>query len=82
MKIEILKPTCNMDTVRDGRGGIFTWVPQDKIPEWLEDNVTGFLIPPYDLRLMAQKIDYLLEHLDVARAMGLNGRKKWSKNSI
>ncbi len=34
MKIEILKPTCNPDTVRDGRGGIFTWVPQDKIAEF------------------------------------------------
>ena len=34
MKIEILRPTCNLDTVRDGRGGIFTWVPQDKIAEF------------------------------------------------
>lgn len=34
MKIEILRPTCNLDTVRDGRGGIFTWVPQDKIMEF------------------------------------------------
>ena len=34
MKIEILKPTCNPETVRDGRGGIFTWVPQDKITEF------------------------------------------------
>lgn len=34
MKIEILRPSCNLDTVRDGRGGIFTWVPQDKIAEF------------------------------------------------
>ncbi len=34
MKIEILKPTCNPQTVRDGRGGVFTWVPQDKIAEF------------------------------------------------
>lgn len=34
MKIEILQPSCNLDTVRDGRGGIFTWVPQDKIAEF------------------------------------------------
>ncbi len=34
MKIEILRPTCNLETVRDGRGGIFTWVPQDKIAEF------------------------------------------------
>lgn len=34
MKIEILKPTCNPATVRDGRGGIFTWMPRDKIAEF------------------------------------------------
>lgn len=34
MKIEILTPSCNLDTVRDGRGGIFTWVPKDKIMEF------------------------------------------------
>jgi mannose-6-phosphate isomerase-like protein (cupin superfamily) len=34
MKIENLKPSCNLATVRDGRGGIFTWVPQDKIAEF------------------------------------------------
>lgn len=34
MKIEIIKPTCNLQTVRDGRGGIFSWVPQDKIAEF------------------------------------------------
>ena len=33
-EIEIFKPTCNLDTVRDGRGGIFTWVPEDPIVEW------------------------------------------------
>lgn len=34
MKIKLLKPSCNLDTVRDGRGGIFTWVPEDKIAEF------------------------------------------------
>lgn len=33
-KMEIFFPTCNVDTVKDGRGGIFTWVPQDKIVEF------------------------------------------------
>ena len=27
MKIEKLNPSCNLDTVRDGRGGIFTYLP-------------------------------------------------------
>ena len=34
MKIERLFPTCNLDTVRDGRGGIFTFIPKDPIVEW------------------------------------------------
>lgn len=33
-KFEILKPTCNIQTVLDGRGGIFTWVPKDDIKEF------------------------------------------------
>ena len=33
-QIEIYKPTCNLDTVRDGRGGIFTWIPKEPIVEW------------------------------------------------
>jgi mannose-6-phosphate isomerase-like protein (cupin superfamily) len=27
------KPGCNIDTVKDGRGGIFTWVPKELIKE-------------------------------------------------
>jgi len=34
MKIQVLIPTCNPDTVKDGRGGIFTWVPPDKLAEF------------------------------------------------
>lgn len=34
MKLEILKPSCNIDTVKDGRGGIFTWVPEDPLVEF------------------------------------------------
>ena len=33
-KVEIFRPTCNLDTVRDGRGGIFTWVPPEPIVEF------------------------------------------------
>lgn len=33
-KMEIFIPSCNVDTVKDGRGGIFTWVTQDKIMEF------------------------------------------------
>jgi mannose-6-phosphate isomerase-like protein (cupin superfamily) len=34
MKLEILRPSCNIDTVKDGRGGIFTWLPQEPILEF------------------------------------------------
>lgn len=35
MKIEILQPSNNLVTVRDGRGGIFNWVPEDTIAEFV-----------------------------------------------
>ena len=33
-KFEILKPSCNIDTITDGRGGIFTWLPKEPILEF------------------------------------------------
>jgi dTDP-4-dehydrorhamnose 3,5-epimerase-like enzyme len=33
-KLEVLHPTCNPITIRDGRGGIFTWCPPDQIVEF------------------------------------------------
>ena len=33
-KVEILRPSCNLETVRDGRGGIFTWIPPEPIVEF------------------------------------------------
>lgn len=34
MKIQLLSPSCNLETVRDGRGGIFTWVPEHALREF------------------------------------------------
>lgn len=34
MKVIRLLPTCNLDTIRDGRGGIFTFIPKDPIKEY------------------------------------------------
>jgi len=34
MKIERLFPTSNLNTVKDGRGGIFTFIPKDPIVEF------------------------------------------------
>ena len=33
-KVTILRPECNLETVRDGRGGIFTWVPEEPLVEF------------------------------------------------
>jgi mannose-6-phosphate isomerase-like protein (cupin superfamily) len=33
-KPTLLRPSCNVKTLLDGRGGIFTWVPQDVIKEF------------------------------------------------
>ncbi len=38
--IEILTSSCNLSTIKDGRGGIFTWMPQEPI---LEFNLLYFL---------------------------------------
>lgn len=32
--IEVLESSCNISTVQDGRGGIFTWIPQVPIVEF------------------------------------------------
>jgi len=33
-KPRILRPTCDIKTLLDDRGGIFTWVPEDDIKEF------------------------------------------------
>jgi len=33
-KYGLLRPACNIETVLDGRGGIFTWVPKEPIMEF------------------------------------------------
>lgn len=50
------------------------------ISEWLDDQKSGFLIPPYDVSEMADKIDLLLEQKDLAIEMGIKGRAKVEQN--
>jgi glycosyltransferase involved in cell wall biosynthesis len=45
------------------------------IPEWLEDGVTGFLVPPGDVKGMAGKINLLLQNPKTAQEMGFRGRE-------
>ena len=34
MSIKVIQPFCNLETVKDGRGGIFTWLPEEPIVEF------------------------------------------------
>ena len=34
MKMRLMHPTCNLNTVKDGRGAIFSYVPNTPIFEW------------------------------------------------
>ncbi len=44
------------------------------IPEWLEDGRNGFLIKPYNIQQMAEKIAYFLKKPQTAGEMGNYGR--------
>lgn len=46
------------------------------IPEIVEDQVTGFLVPPKDSNALAQKIIYLLENPSVRVKLGQAGRAR------
>ena len=46
------------------------------IPELVEDGVSGFLIPPGDVRSLADRIGLLLEDADLRSRMGEAGRAK------
>jgi glycosyltransferase involved in cell wall biosynthesis len=50
------------------------------IPEQVEDNVTGFLVPPGDIQCFYKKIVELLESPDKRNILGKNARKKVLEN--
>ncbi|APB32421.1 galactosyltransferase or LPS biosynthesis rfbu related protein [Gloeomargarita lithophora Alchichica-D10] len=47
----------------------------DGIPDIIQEDVTGFLVPPADENALAEKMIYLLENPEKALAMGQRGRK-------
>lgn len=49
------------------------------IPDWLEDEVTGYLVAPQNCRQMAEKLDFLLENPHAAAELGKNGRESFLK---
>jgi glycosyltransferase involved in cell wall biosynthesis len=44
-------------------------------PEIVQDNITGFLIPDGDVNALEEKINYLLNHPEIAQSMGEKGKK-------
>jgi glycosyltransferase involved in cell wall biosynthesis len=48
----------------------------DGIPEAVHDGINGFLRPPGDIEGIADKVMYLLQHPDIAKQMGLEGRQR------
>ena len=50
--------------------------------EVVQDEVSGYIINPYDMRLFSEKISYLLTNPDKSKEMGENGyriaREKFS----
>ena len=49
------------------------------IKDLVEDGVNGYLVPFGNVNALAEKIIYLMEHLEMAKEMGKNGRKKIEK---
>ena len=52
MSVTILKPSCNLDTIKDGRGGIFTWLPDKPVVEFnmlyfRPGKIRGFHLHPH-----------------------------------
>lgn len=46
------------------------------IPDWLEHDVTGFLVPEQDIDQLAISLERILEDTQLARRLGANGKKR------
>jgi colanic acid/amylovoran biosynthesis glycosyltransferase len=53
---------------------ISTW--HGGIPELVENNISGFLVPERDAQAIAEKLKYLMTHPQIWRSMTDAGRKK------
>jgi colanic acid/amylovoran biosynthesis glycosyltransferase len=46
------------------------------IPELVEDGVSGFLVPEYDVDAIAEKLNYIIEHPELWETIGKAGRDR------
>lgn len=49
-------------------------------PELVQDGISGYVVNPYDVKVMAEKIIYLLKNPEVAKRMGLAGYQRVQEN--
>jgi starch synthase len=49
------------------------------MPEFVEEGVTGFIVPPNDPRALRERINYLLQNPEAALKMGRAGRRAVSE---
>lgn len=66
-------PKILLEAACVGRAAVTTDWPGCR--DAVRDGVTGLLVPPKDAKSLASAIDYLLEHPEVRRNMGVNARK-------
>lgn len=59
--------SCELPIIATDVGGV---------SEQVQDGYNGFIIPPMNSKLLADKINYLLENEDLLTEMGKNGRKR------
>jgi glycosyltransferase involved in cell wall biosynthesis len=53
--------------------------PEGAIPDVVEDNVTGFLVPQKDAVALADKLEILIENPSLRNSMGAAGRLKYER---
>lgn len=53
--------------------------PEGGVPDIVEDNKTGFIVPKHDVPALAAKIEYLISHSDVAKTLGMAGLNKFNQ---
>lgn len=73
---EMLGTTSSNLPVKEALACSTPAIRSDITTEDVEDGISGFLVDPRNVVLVAKKIEYLILHPDKAKKMGVEGRKK------